>query len=146
LTAVVFRVARCYIFRPKIAIWVNFGWSCNWRCRYTYFMDIWSILRPFLYIFHGHLVYFGVIWSIFPNFGILYQEKSGNPACDPMRCERRKDISECRYTHVWRVALSPCNTWLGKQNTGFFISKKKKLFGAASDWVIPSSRSHKDFS
>jgi hypothetical protein len=25
LTAVVFRVARCYIFRPKIAIWVNFG-------------------------------------------------------------------------------------------------------------------------
>jgi hypothetical protein len=37
-----------------------------------YFMTIWSILRP-LEIFYGHLVYF-------PRFGILYQEKSGNPA------------------------------------------------------------------
>jgi hypothetical protein len=26
------------------------------------------------------LVYFTVIWYIFPRFGILYQEKSGNPA------------------------------------------------------------------
>jgi hypothetical protein len=23
-----------------------------------------------------------VIWYIFPRFGILYQEKSGNPGCD----------------------------------------------------------------
>jgi hypothetical protein len=41
-------------------------------------MTIWSILRP-LEIFHVHLVYFVVIWYIFPCFGILYQEKSGNP-------------------------------------------------------------------
>jgi hypothetical protein len=42
------------------------------------FRTIWSILRP-LEIFYGRLVYF---WSfgIFPRFGILYQEKSGNPA------------------------------------------------------------------
>jgi hypothetical protein len=33
-------------------------------------MTIWSILRP--------LVYFVVIWYIFPRFGILDQEKSGN--------------------------------------------------------------------
>jgi hypothetical protein len=26
-------------------------------------------------------VYFVVIWHIFPVFGILYQEKSDNPAC-----------------------------------------------------------------
>jgi hypothetical protein len=26
-----------------------------------------------------HLVYFVVIWYIFPRFGILDQEKSGNP-------------------------------------------------------------------
>jgi hypothetical protein len=42
-------------------------------------------------IFHGHLVYvFGTfygllvhfveMWCILPHFGMLYQEKSGNPA------------------------------------------------------------------
>jgi Na+/glutamate symporter len=31
-------------------------------------------------ILYGHLVQFVVIWYIFPRFGSLYQEKSGNPA------------------------------------------------------------------
>jgi hypothetical protein len=44
----------------------------------VYFMTIWSILRS-SEILNGHLVYFVVIWYIFPNFGILDQEKSGNP-------------------------------------------------------------------
>jgi hypothetical protein len=44
----------------------------------VYFMDIWSTLRPFgiFYgrsVFCGHLVYFS-------HFGMLHQEKSGNPA------------------------------------------------------------------
>jgi hypothetical protein len=30
-------------------------------------------------IFFGHLVYFMVIWYIFPCFGMLDQGKSGNP-------------------------------------------------------------------
>jgi hypothetical protein len=41
-------------------------------------MTIWFILRQ-LEIFYGHLVYFVVIWYIIPRFGILDQEKSGNP-------------------------------------------------------------------
>jgi hypothetical protein len=45
----------------------------------VYFMTIRSILRP-LEILYGHLLYFVVIWYIFPRFGILDQEKSGNPA------------------------------------------------------------------
>jgi hypothetical protein len=45
----------------------------------VYFMTVWSILRP-LGTFYGHLVHFEVIWYISPRFGILYQEKSGNPA------------------------------------------------------------------
>jgi hypothetical protein len=45
-------------------------------------MAIWSILGT-LEIFYGHLVYFVVIWYIFPRFGILDQEKSGNPGSDP---------------------------------------------------------------
>jgi hypothetical protein len=61
----------------KIPIWVNFGGSCNGR---------------YWYIF-GHAVYFTAIrhflWSFcicyvhmvsFRRFGILCQEKSGNPA------------------------------------------------------------------
>jgi hypothetical protein len=41
-------------------------------------MAIWYILWLFG-IFYGHLVYFMVIWYIFPRFGKLHQEKSGNP-------------------------------------------------------------------
>jgi hypothetical protein len=54
-------------------------------------MAFWSILYPFG-IFYGRLVYFIAIWYIlwqfdifvchlviFPSFGMLYQEKSGNP-------------------------------------------------------------------
>jgi hypothetical protein len=61
------RVARWYIFKPKIPIWVNFGGSCTRRC--------WYILRPFD-LFHGnliynsHLVYFMAIRFIFS--GLAY--------------------------------------------------------------------------
>jgi hypothetical protein len=48
-------------------------------------MPIWSILRP-LEIFYGHLVDFVVIWYIFPRFGMLYQEKSGNPGQKVFLC------------------------------------------------------------
>jgi hypothetical protein len=33
-------------------------------------------------LFYGYLVYFMVIWYVFPRFGVLCQEKSGNPAQD----------------------------------------------------------------
>jgi hypothetical protein len=54
----------------------KFWWALLWKIL-VYFMTIWSILRP-LEIFYGHLVYFVVFWYIFPRFGILDQEKSGN--------------------------------------------------------------------
>jgi hypothetical protein len=47
-------------------------------------MSIWINLRA-MGISYGHLVYFEVIWYIFPRFGILYQEKSGNPALGPLQ-------------------------------------------------------------
>jgi hypothetical protein len=68
------RVARWFVFKPKIPIWVNLLWKIL-----LYFMTIRPILWP-LEIFCGHLVYFVVIWYIFPRFGILDEEKSGNPA------------------------------------------------------------------
>jgi hypothetical protein len=42
----------------------------------VYFMDTWSTLRYFV-------IFYGQIWCslwYFSRFGILYQEKSGNPA------------------------------------------------------------------
>jgi hypothetical protein len=45
------------------------------------FMDISSILLPFGVIY-VHLVYFVVILVSFSRFGMLHQEKSGNPVPD----------------------------------------------------------------
>jgi hypothetical protein len=49
------RVARWFVFKPKIPIWINFGGPKNGKCWYTYCMVIWNILRSFG-IFYGHLV------------------------------------------------------------------------------------------
>jgi hypothetical protein len=43
------KVARWFIFKPKIPIWINFGGYCNGRC--------WYILGPFG-IVNGNLVHF----------------------------------------------------------------------------------------
>jgi hypothetical protein len=48
------------------------------------FYDHLVSFRP-LETFFGHLVYFVFIWYIFPRFGILYKDKSGNPGCN--RCK-----------------------------------------------------------
>jgi hypothetical protein len=75
------RVARWFIFRPKIPIRVNFGGPWNGKG--------WYILWPFG-IYHGHLVHFWLfvnlmaICHLFPRFGTLCQEKSGNPG-SPIR-------------------------------------------------------------
>jgi hypothetical protein len=55
-----------------------FSWSLEWKILIC-IMVIWNILRPFS-IFYVHLVYFIVNWYMLSRFGILYQEKSGNPA------------------------------------------------------------------
>jgi hypothetical protein len=65
-------------FQTKTRNLGTFWRVLQWK-RLVYFMDIWSILRPFD-IFCDHLVYFVVIRNIFPRFGICtYQERSGNP-------------------------------------------------------------------
>jgi hypothetical protein len=72
-------------------------------------MAIWSILWPFE-IFYGHLEYFVVIWYIFPRFGILDQEKSGNPG---FRCRKQKNILHIYWyfcTHVPNTILTLVST------------------------------------
>jgi hypothetical protein len=81
-----------FIFKPKIPSWVNIGME-----DVGIIYDIWSILLPF--------VYFMIIWGnsvYFFHFGMLYQEKSGNP------------VLECLHTSVQNVLLpqsSSNQTW-----------------------------------
>jgi hypothetical protein len=57
------RVARWFFFKPKIAIWVNFGGLWNGKC--------WYILGPFG-IFYGHLVLCMTVWYSLWSFGIFF--------------------------------------------------------------------------
>jgi hypothetical protein len=63
----------------------------------VYFMDIWSI--------YGQLVYVVVIWYIFPHFGMLYQEKSGNPVV-------RASVSCFNEINNYLVLIVPEAKWL----------------------------------
>jgi hypothetical protein len=71
------RVARWPIFKQKKFNLGKFERVLYWKML-IHFMAIWSILRPFskFCAFYYHLVYFS-------RFGMLYQEKSGNPVCSP---------------------------------------------------------------
>jgi hypothetical protein len=73
-------------------------------CHLVYFTASWSILLPFG-LFYCHLVYFTAIWSnlwpfdilyghlvCFSHFGMLHQEKSGNPAF-VTKCNEKKLIT-----------------------------------------------------
>jgi hypothetical protein len=70
------RVARWYIFKPKLPIWVHFGGPLNRKC--------WHILWTFG-LYYGHFVYFIAVWHtlwsldicISTCFAMLYQVKSG---------------------------------------------------------------------
>jgi hypothetical protein len=75
------KVARWYLFKPKIP---NFGqfWSVLQRKMLVSFMHIWSNLLP-LHMFY--FVYCKVILVYFSRFGMLQQEKSGNPGAHPRR-------------------------------------------------------------
>jgi hypothetical protein len=66
------RVARWFIFKPKIPILVKYGGP--WNCKLLlYFMTIRNILRP-IGIIYGLLVYI-----VCGHLVCLDQEKSGNP-------------------------------------------------------------------
>jgi hypothetical protein len=76
----------------KSQIWVNFGGLAKENLdifydHLVYFTAIGNILWPF-----GHLM---VIWYISSRFGILYQEKSGNPAQEWFRRRNPVSCSDC---------------------------------------------------
>jgi hypothetical protein len=57
-------------FQTKNKIWEKISGPQIGKC--------WYSLWPFG-IYYGHLVYFVSIWYIFSSFGIMHQEKCGNP-------------------------------------------------------------------
>jgi hypothetical protein len=67
-----------------------------------------------LEIINGHLVYFEVIWNTFPRFGILDQEKSGNPDV-----EMKEGLSDKTVTGhsppEWRREEIKTGQWQGCQ-------------------------------
>jgi hypothetical protein len=67
-------VARWYIFKSKIQVWVTFGGSCNTRCWYL----LWSFgfICPPFGIFCGHLVY---VWYAFSHFWYVVPRKIWQP-------------------------------------------------------------------
>jgi hypothetical protein len=64
-------------------------------------MTIWSIIRQFG-IFYGHMIYIMSIWNIYFRFGMLYQEKSGNPALES------RESPELAYPDFFRLSRSLC--------------------------------------
>jgi hypothetical protein len=70
-----FRVARWFVFKPKNPNLGKFWRALDWKILWLHG------------IFYGHLGYFITVWYILcsfgtflSGFGIMYQEKSGNPA------------------------------------------------------------------
>jgi hypothetical protein len=71
------------------------------------FVAIRSILLPFR-IFYGLLVYFVVILAYFSRFGMLYQDKSGNP--DPAS-EQRRNSRQKFPRHVFSSKQQQVRSW-----------------------------------
>jgi hypothetical protein len=94
------------IFRPKIAIWINFWGSCNGKCWYIlwpfglfygpliYFMTTWYTL------FRGNLVYFSPFWKC------LVCECSVKEKQVPRQFHKRS-LSERLFHKICLNALSP---------------------------------------
>jgi hypothetical protein len=74
------RVARWFLFKPKNPNLYKF-WSALDCKMLIYFMAICNISQTFEILF-DQLVHFVFIWDIFSGFGIMHQEKSGNPGFD----------------------------------------------------------------
>jgi hypothetical protein len=94
-------VARWFVFKPKIPIWVNFGGPWNGKCFY--------ILWPFG-IFYWCLGYFMTIGCNVSGFGTMHQEKSGNPdSNDPLHCW--KSYAVLNIKNNWSVSETGQILW-----------------------------------
>jgi hypothetical protein len=128
-------VARWYIFKPKILIWVNFGVACSARCWYilwpfgpfychfVYFIAILYILWSFWYIFPFWYVVARKIWqpyikhhSFYGNFKCIYITTM-DIFSHQSRCDQIKYSAVGKYFHKKRIYQSLRIFWqLGNKN------------------------------
>jgi hypothetical protein len=74
------RFARGYIYKPENPNLGKFWRVLQWKILVGIFYGyIFGQFSVHLVYFITRLVYFMVIWYMFPVFGIFYHEKSGNP-------------------------------------------------------------------
>jgi hypothetical protein len=91
------------------------------------------------------LLYFVVIWYIFPHFGMLYQQKSGNPECNitlavntmqrhidgkwPSPRDRMRVREQCDQMSLWKKLpkLLP-NPFFPKWLRNFYHVKRVAIF------------------
>jgi hypothetical protein len=85
-------------------------------------LEIVDIFYGRLEYFYGHLVYFMTIWysfvfilAHFSGFGIMYQEKSGNPAASVVPTFETHPASQgVPLTNSSTLQLTVgCRTWIG---------------------------------
>jgi hypothetical protein len=81
-------------FHPKSNNLGKFWKALQWKML-VFFIAILSTLQP-TGICYCHLVPFLVIWYTFSSFGMLYREKSGNPARDRL-------LGRCPYQILHRL-------------------------------------------
>jgi hypothetical protein len=117
------RVARWFLFRPKIPIWVNFWGPLDWKM----LIASW----PFG-IFYRHLRYFTTIWYILCSFGTFFGFwyhvarkiwqpwfSPANVALTSRRLHRDKNLAVNRVVHfqcdqigrnfaIWAKKLQNC--------------------------------------
>jgi hypothetical protein len=65
-------------------------------------MAVWYILRTFR-IFYDHLVHIVLMWNIFSSFGIVHQEKSGNPVVHLFAISCANTLILCVYKLTYSV-------------------------------------------
>jgi hypothetical protein len=85
----------------------------------VYYMVIWSIIWLFG-LLYGYLVNFVPIWCIlYPfgifisRFGILYQEKSGNPVCWHKILKDKCSEQQESFFRIGRASVTRISTFFG---------------------------------
>jgi hypothetical protein len=98
------------------------------------FMDIWSILQTFG-IVCDHLVYVVVIWNIFSRFGMLNQEKSGNPG---LRYQKFQQLFWSKRYYKTNQLTQVHNLDLCRKQQ-LFVYNKRIFFPKSSDFFAMTS-------
>jgi hypothetical protein len=94
-------------FQTKHSHWGKFWSGLDWIIL-KYFMSICNLLRT-LGIFNDHFVHFVFIWYILSGIGIMYQEKSGNPALDTARIYANRAM--VYFGQFWENNKGSPNFW-----------------------------------